>query len=270
LNLAPSTWYLIIMCLIVLAYHYHPHYPLIVAANRDEFYERPTNPAHTWEECPRILAGRDKKYGGTWLGITINSRFAAVTNYRETGSNREHALSRGLMVRDYLLSNLPPRRFLAGIVEDKDRYNGFNLILGDPGGLYYYSNRKNGPEEIKPGIHTLSNHLLDTQWPKSVRSRESFTKVIESSRNIDHESLMKILFDRKTADDDQLPDTGFGKQWERILSPVFIASDTYGTRNSTVVQVDNLGHVTFAERSFDYYDDPGREVVHEFDLFEEI
>jgi uncharacterized protein with NRDE domain len=254
------------MCLILFAYKHHSRYPLIVAANRDEFYARPTESAGFWEDHPHILAGRDAKYGGTWMGITRNGRFAAVTNYRETDTKPEHALSRGIMVSDFLQGSTQPGHFLDNIMKQRDQYNGFNLILGDPGGLYYCSNRKNGPEEIEPGIHALSNHLLDTPWPKSVQGRQYFSAVVENNTVIDHDSLMDILLDRTIADDDQLPDTGFGKQWERVLSPVFITSQAYGTRNSSVILVDYQDHVTLAERSFDHSGDPGREVVHEFKL----
>lgn len=254
------------MCLIVFAYHHHPRYPLIVVANRDEFYARPTEPAGFWDDDPSILAGRDLKYGGTWMGFTRDGRFAAVTNYRETGTHLDHALSRGLMVRDYLLNHQPPESFLQKISDKKERYNGFNLIIGDQDHLFYCSNRKNGPEEIEAGIHTLSNHLLDTPWPKSVRSREKLIQLVEENLEITQGPLMDMLLDRTLSNDGGLPDTGFGKHWERILSPVFIATDKYGTRNSTTITVDSGGHVSFAERSFTYPGDPGKDVVYEFEL----
>jgi uncharacterized protein with NRDE domain len=253
------------MCLIAFAHHHRARYPLIVVANRDEFYARPTKPAEFWDDDDRVLAGRDLKYGGTWMGITRNGRFAAVTNYRETGAHRDHALSRGLMVSDFLLSCESPERFLQQVSGKKNKYNGFNLIIGDLSRLFYFSNRKNGPEEIEAGIHTLSNHLLDTPWPKSVRSREALFRVVEDNPELSHGPLMEILLDR-TVSDDGLPDTGFGQKWERILSPIFITSDKYGTRNSTIITADSRGYVSFIERSFHYPGDPGREVVHEFEL----
>ena len=257
------------MCLIVFSYHHHSRYPLIIAANRDEFYERPTSPADFWEENPMILAGKDRKYGGTWMGITRSGRFAAVTNYREWEAQLDHALSRGLMVKEFLSGRQSPMHFLRRVTEGKERYNGFNLILGDLRKFFYYSNRKNGPEEIEAGIHVLSNHLLDTPWPKSVRSRKALSSLIEGGKEIGVDPLMEILRDRTLSDNDHLPDTGFGREWEKILSPVFIVSDIYGTRNCTAIIVDSLGHVTFAEQSFHHPEDPGAIVIHEFNLEQE-
>jgi uncharacterized protein with NRDE domain len=239
------------MCLIVFAYKYHPGYPLILAANRDEFYERPTRKAHFWKDHPDVLAGRDMKYGGAWMGITRTGRFAAITNFRDMREFREHALSRGLMVKEFLTNRQTPEEFLKRIIARQDEYNGFNLLLGDTTALFYYSNRDRKVKALKPGIYSLSNHLLDTPWPKTQRSRMALAEYLKGSKPVDPEYLFEILSDTTIAHDHELPDTGFGLEWERILSAPFIATPTYGTRSSTVLLMDTDGFVRFEERSFE-------------------
>lgn len=254
------------MCLIVFAYKHHPHYPLILVANRDEFYERPTSRAHFWDDHPNVLAGRDRKYGGTWMGITRSGRFAAVTNFRYKTEFREYPQSRGLMVKEFLTNHEPPEIFLKGIIPGEKEYNGFNLILGDLTSFFYYSNRSHKMKALKPGTYGLSNHLLDTPWPKVVRTRQALIDVIEGSEPVNMDRLSSILFDRTPAADDELPDTGFGLEWERILSSPFIATPVYGTRASTVLLIDTDGHVKYKERSFTGPGDTGSTVYHEFTL----
>ncbi len=255
------------MCLIVFAYKYHPHYPLILTANRDEFYERPTSSAHFWDEHPDLLAGRDMKYGGTWMGITKSGRFAAVTNFRDRTEFREHPLSRGLMLKDFFTSHESPETFLRGIIPREEKYNGFNILVGNRTSFMYYSNRSRGMKTLEPGIYGLSNHLLDTPWPKVVRSRRALVEVIEGSGPVDRDRLSSILYDRTPAEDDELPETGFGIEWERILSSSFIASPTYGTRATTTLLIDNNGHVDFTERSYTGPEDSGNTIHHEFTLY---
>ncbi len=254
------------MCLIVFAYKYHPRYPLILAANRDEFYERPASKSHFWEDHPDLLAGRDMKYGGTWMGITRSGRFAGVTNFRERAGIREHPLSRGLMVKDFLTSRDSPETFLKRIIPRTEEYDGFNLLLGDPASLIYYSNRSRNMQALKPGVYGLSNHLIDTPWPKLVRTRQALTAIIEGSDPVNTERLSSILYDKSPAADNELPDTGFELEWERVLSSAFIVTPTYGTRASTVILIDTDGQVTFTERSFNGPEDQGRTVHHEFAL----
>jgi uncharacterized protein with NRDE domain len=254
------------MCLIVFAYRYHPHYPLILAANRDEFYERPTKKAHFWNDHPDLLAGRDIKYGGTWMGITRSGRFAAVTNFRDRTEFREHALSRGLMVNEFLTSHDPPETFLKRIIPREEEYNGFNLLVGDLTSLTYYSNRSRKMKVLKPGIYGLSNHLLDTPWPKLVRTRQALIDAIEGSNAVSMDRLSDILCDQTPAADDELPDTGFDLEWERVLSSPFIVTPTYGTRASTTLFVDINAHVEFTERSFTHSKDLGNTIHHEFTL----
>ncbi len=254
------------MCLIVFAYKYHPHYPLILAANRDEFYERPTKKAHFWNDHPDLLAGRDMKYGGTWMGITRSGRFAAVTNFRDKTEFREHPLSRGLMVNEFLTSHETPKTFLKGIIPREGEYNGFNLLVGDLTSLIYYSNRSRKMKALKPGVYGLSNHLIDTPWPKLVRTRQALTEIIEGSDPVNMDQLSCILYDQTPATDDELPDTGFELEWERVLSSPFIVTPTYGTRASTVLLLDTDGQVKFTERSFTGPEDQGQTVHHEFTL----
>ena len=239
------------MCLIALAFKTDPRYPLVLAANRDEFYARPTAPARFWEDAPQVLAGRDLKAGGTWMGITTRGKIAAVTNYRDPASHKDHAPSRGELVSSYLRGNAEPEEFLDSLARNASRYNGFNLILGTAGTLYWYSNRGRGVGLLAPGIHGLSNHLLDTPWPKVTTAREALTRVLEHDEHMDTEALFSALTDHTVPADEDLPDTGVGLVRERMLAPVFITSPDYGTRSSTILTVDTAGTALFTERTHD-------------------
>jgi uncharacterized protein with NRDE domain len=254
------------MCLIIFAYKHHPHYPLVLTANRDEFYERPTSRAHFWDDHPDLLAGRDIKYGGTWMGITRSGRFAAVTNFRDLTDLREHPLSRGLMVKEFFTSHESPETFLKRIIPREEEYNGFNILVGDITSLMYYSNRSREMKTLEPGIYGLSNHLLDTPWPKVIRSRHALVEIIEGSDPVNMDRLSRILYDQTQAEDYELPDTGFSIEWERVLSSPFIVSPDYGTRSSTTILIDNTGHVDFMERSYDGPEAPGNTMHYEFTL----
>jgi len=256
------------MCLIIFAYRHHPRYPFILAANRDEFYTRPTSQAHFWDDCPDLLAGRDLKYGGTWMGITRSGRFAAVTNFRDISEFREHPLSRGLMVKDFLMDRTSPEVFLQAIIPREEKYNGFNLLVGDMKSLVYYSNRSRKMKVLGPGIYGLSNHLLDTPWPKVLRTRRAMADLIDGTDPVDMKSLTGILYDRTRAEDSELPDTGFGLEWEGVLSSPFIITPTYGTRAATVILLDTSGHVRFEEHSFVGPEDAGSTVHYEFTIIE--
>lgn len=237
------------MCLIVVGWQAHPDYPLIVAANRDEFYERPTAAAARWADCPRVLAGRDLEAGGTWLGLTEDGRFAAVTNVREPGQPPGR-LSRGQLTGDYLRGTASAAEAIAKVV-DAD-YAGYNLLLGDAGTLYYRTNRHGGVEPLAPGIYGLSNHRLDTPWPKLTTARDGFAAAL--ARLPDEaaleEALFALLADASTVDDEFLPKTGVTLEWERRLSAIFVQSENYGTRASTVVLRRRDGSLRLVERSF--------------------
>jgi uncharacterized protein with NRDE domain len=238
------------MCLLLMAVEKHPFYRIIIAANRDEFFNRPTQPAGFWPERPEILAGKDLLAGGSWLGVTRGGKIAALTNYRDPASIKEGAPSRGKLVSGFLEGNDGPKKYLAGLTEKADLYNGFNLVVGDIENLYWYSNRGNGPKRIMPGIYGLSNQLLDTPWPKVVRGKEMFRKITIHQREADPEIFFEMLKDDLKPDDRELPNTGVELEWERILSPIFIASPTYGTRCSSVIFIDTEDNVTFIERTY--------------------
>ncbi len=238
------------MCLILLALDAHPEFRLVVAANRDEFHQRPTAPAAFWADAPAILAGRDLQAGGTWLGIDRRGRFAAVTNYRQGQREPAASRSRGHLVRDFLMSSEQPYEFLRGIQREAGQYNGFNLLAGDHRTLCYFSNREGVPRVLTRGIYGLSNHLLDTSWPKVSAGKTALDALLRRGEPELTEELLALLADRTRPPDDQLPRTGLDPEWERLLSSAFIASDEYGTRSSTVVLVSRDGRARFVERSF--------------------
>ena len=238
------------MCLINFQFEDHPKYKLIVATNRDESYNRPTAPAQFWDDKPEILAGRDLLEMGTWLGINKNGRFAALTNYRDFSIPLTGPKSRGEIVASYLDSKMPPFIFLNSLHKENDDYAGFNIIVGTPKELYYYSNIQQGIKQIPPGTHGVSNHLLNTPWPKVVRGKDKLRNYVNSHLTIEPEALFGLLSDNEQFSDDLLPNTGVGIELERTLSSLFIQSPEYGTRSSTVMLIDHKNYVTFIERTF--------------------
>lgn len=238
------------MCLVLVALKSHPEYPLIVAANRDEFYDRPTTPAAFWPDAPDVLGGRDLQAGGSWLGIDVRGRFAAVTNYRQGQRENAAPRSRGHLVSDFLTGNLAAPAYMERVQRDADRYNGFNLIAGNLSSLCYYSNREGAVRSLTPGVYGLSNHLLNTPWPKVAESKRAFGALLQGRSPELIDQLFALLSDPRQAGDDQLPTTGVGPEWERLLSSAFIASEDYGTRASTVVLVQRDGRIVLVERSF--------------------
>jgi uncharacterized protein with NRDE domain len=239
------------MCLVLLLHDTHPDYRLIVAANRDEFYDRPTLPAALWPDAPGLVAGRDLRAGGTWLGIDRTGRFAAVTNYRQGQREPAASRSRGHLVSDYLIGRMSPRAHIARIQRDAEQYNGFNVIAGDAEEVVYFSNREGVARVLAPGVYGLSNHLLDTPWPKVTAGKVALGELArETAAPRLMEELFARLSDRTRPADSLLPETGIGPEWERLLSSAFIASADYGTRSSTVVLVNRDGRTTFAERRF--------------------
>lgn len=246
------------MCLLLMAIKRKPGYKLVLAANRDEYYDRPTAPARFWKEAPDLLAGQDLRAGGTWLGITRNGRIAAITNYRDPATLKSHAPSRGKLVTRFLLGSLSPRAFIDGLTKEGTLYNGFNIVLGTKDGLWWYSNRAKEPRCLVPGYYGLSNRLLDTPWPKVVQTKKSFAALLAPEGPPPVESIFHMLTDHRVAPDEDLPDTGVGLEWERILSSAFITSPTYGTRSSTLVFIDDEDKVTFLERTYNG-NDPGHQ-----------
>lgn len=254
------------MCLILFSYKLHPIYRLILAANRDEFYNRPTKEAAFWDDSPDLLGGRDLRHGGTWLGITKSGRIALVSDFRDPLSKKKDAPSRGLLVSNFLRGQEKPIDYLQKLTQEANQYNGFNIILGDNFQLFYYSNRSNTIQNLSPGLYGLSNHLLDTPWPKVERSKKAFKYLLSKKEKISPDAIFKILADTTKPDDKSLPDTGVGLERERILSPIFISSADYGTRSSTILLIDKENHVTFIEKSFDSKTNQPKTTKYEFGI----
>ncbi len=244
------------MCLIIFALDAHPSYKLIVAANRDEFYDRPASPADFWKDHPDILAGRDLKEKGTWLGVTRQGKFAAITNYRDPASFMFDADSRGKLVKDFLCGKKSAEKFIEKISSHGAKYNGYNLILQDNAGFYYYSNRGGHKQKMPAGIYGISNHLLDTPWPKVVRAKKLMKEALKYKGSALEDVLFALLADRHFPPLEKLPSTGVDKDWEKVLSPIFIKSPNYGTRSSAVVLVGKNRCVTFIEKVFDRGHEP--------------
>lgn len=236
------------MCLIVFAWRQHAAFDLIVGANRDEFHARPAAAADYWADAPWVLAGRDLLGGGTWMGVTAAGRFAAVTNYRDPSRQRADARSRGELTAAYLRAEETPARYAEQAWTLRHAYNGFNLLLGDLDALWYVGSHGSGPRQLATGVYGLSNHMLDTPWPKVERSKARFERALAQA---DPEAeVFGLLGDKSPAADGELPDTGVGSSWERALSAPFIATHGYGTRASTFLARDGT-HLRFVERQFD-------------------
>jgi uncharacterized protein with NRDE domain len=241
------------VCLLVLAWEVHPTYRLVVAANRDEFHERPSAPLAEWPEPPGMFAGRDLRAGGTWLGVDRAGRFGVITNYRDLQRPLTGAPSRGGLIPAYLSQQAGPASFLAQVEPAAADYSGFNLLLSDDRSLWYASNRTQPfARALAPGIYGLSNHLLDTPWPKLTRVRSAFETWLSAATGALPDALWKILGDRTPAIGDQGGlTTGLPPQWEAVLSSPFVLNREYGTRNSTLVLLERSGALTVKERRFD-------------------
>ena len=244
------------MCLILLAYQAHPHYPLVIAANRDEYFNRPTQAAHHWPAPLPILAGKDLSAGGTWMGIAPNGRFAAVTNVREPQRTPPpNPISRGQLVTDFLASSEPTQAFLDTLGQQHEAYSGFNLVCGSVSGsvdeLWHGSNRADSATLLSPGIHGVSNASLNTPWPKLQQGKQALAEHLKHT-HFQLESLLPLLNHRARAADSDLPNTGVGLDMERLLSSRFIEGQAvgYGTRTSTALRVDNHGHMEWIEWSW--------------------
>ncbi len=247
------------MCLILFAYQQHPDYPLILIANRDEAYARPTDNAHWWKDA-EILAGRDLEAGGTWLGVNRNGRLAAVTNVREpsagnlkVGNLKASGKSRGQLTRDYLsgeISNQDYRQTLEASAAD---FAGFNLLFGSLESLWFYSNRGHvyRPQAYRPieaGIYGISNGNFNQAWPKLEDGREALSAALATDLN--DALLLEILQNDQPSKDNRLPSTGVSKETERLLSSRFIRSADYGTRASSLMLFSKDGNVRFVEQNY--------------------
>lgn len=237
------------MCLIFLSFNQHPQYPLIIAANRDEFFERPATPMGFWPEHPKLLAGKDLTAGGTWLGVTKTGYFAMLTNYRDMANIRPNAPTRGKLVLDYLIGELAPAGYLQALHSSAAQYNGYNIILGTLDDPWYYSNQSNKIYQLGTGLYGLSNALLDSKWPKVTHGKAKFQAII-SKENFSITELLDFMYDKTLAPDDQLPDTGIGYEKEKLLSSMFIDMPGYGTRNTTVLLKNRNNEVEVVERTY--------------------
>ncbi len=236
------------MCVLFFGHQIHPRHRLVFAGNRDEYYRRPTKVAGMWDDHPDILAGRDLEAGGTWLGATRGGRWAVVTNVRDLAAHRDRDRSRGDLVKDYLVGSETPESAANRVFAERDEFNPFNLILGDAEAVWITSTHTDAPRALAPGIYGLSNATLDEPWPKVQRGRVAFENVLAADE-IEVDACLNFLHDAERAPDQQLPNTGVSKEMERMLSSLFIASDCYGTRASTVVTLGESGG-RFVERTY--------------------
>ncbi|MGA2778840.1 MAG: NRDE family protein [Steroidobacteraceae bacterium] len=252
------------MCLILLAWRVHPEFPCVLAANRDESHDRPTSAADWWHDPAGILAGRDLKEGGTWLGMTREGRFAALTNYRDPAINRLGVRSRGRLVSELLQSGYSVADALDYLRGGSAAYNAFNMIFCDGERLGVFESVRGEGRELGPGIYGLSNNLLDTPWPKVKNAKSRLAAALTDVQDVG--ALLQLLRDDRRAADEELPQTGIGLEWERLLSSAFVRADGYGTRCSTVIRINRAGRVFFDEWS---WDSAGGEIdrkIHQFDL----
>ena len=241
------------MCLIVFAWEASPKTRLVVAANRDEFFARRTAPAAWWADAPDVLAGRDLEAGGTWLGITRAGRFAALTNFRDASApKKDGAPSRGALAADFLRGEAAAADYVAAVQPVAGRYHGFNLLVSDGAELWSFSNVEGDPVLLGPGVRGLSNHLLETPWPKVTAARSRLEAALGATNGAEdlERRLLDLLADRTTAPDGTLPATGLPLDWERALSAAFVLLPGYGTRTSTVLVIGADGWARFAECTF--------------------
>lgn len=241
------------MCLIAFNWNNHPEYKLILVANRDEFFERPSSSLSKWEHG--FYAGKDLKAGGTWMGMHPNGRFATLTNYRDLKNPKVNPKTRGNLVKNFLEADVDPYQYLKTLDLEKHHYEGFNLIVGDQKGLFYLSNYKDGIEELSSGLYGLSNALLDTPWTKVNLAKRQLQEKLDRNL-IDLSELMQVVTSRKMDPEELLPDTGATLYQEKHLSAQFIRiDDYYGTVNTTVLLWKHTGEVEMLERTFDQLND---------------
>jgi uncharacterized protein with NRDE domain len=239
------------MCILFIAVKQHPKFPLIIAANRDEFHARPTKPTHFWQDHPHILAGRDLSANGTWMGVNKSGDIAALTNIRAPGKERKNAISRGALVADFIKDSPQHADYLATLQNTHAQYNGYNLLFGNLQKLHVYNNFENTTYDLEKGVYGLSNASLNSPWPKLDAGRSALADYCQHADILNFEHLFELLRNNEPAHDDDLPDTGIPKDWEKMLSSIFIKSEEYGTRSSTILLIDNEQKVYWEERTFD-------------------
>ena len=239
------------MCILFIAVNEHERYPLIVAANRDEFFERPTQQSECWHDQPSIIAGRDLQAGGTWMGINKNGRLSALTNVRDPHRIDPDARTRGELVSDFLVNHETNSEYLMRLKRGKEQYNGYNLLFGDWHNLWVYNNHQDKVEQLGDGVFGLSNADLNSPWPKINKGVSNLRDYCQLNQEIDEDILFALLRDDTQANDEILPKTGVPIEWERKLSSIFIKSEEYGTRSSTLLTIDRKNTLHWQERSFD-------------------
>ncbi|MFT6267557.1 MAG: hypothetical protein ACJAVV_000355 [Alphaproteobacteria bacterium] len=252
------------MCILFIAVKQHPLYPLIIAANRDEFHLRPTQTSHFWPKQDDILAGKDLLAGGTWMGINKKGDLAALTNIRAPGKERENALSRGELVTNFLLPSTNKGDYLNNLKNSHFDYNGYNLLFGNITQLQVYNSFDNTSFELEEGVYGLSNASLDSPWPKLDVGKSALAHYCQHAGKVSFEHLFELLGNSSPANDEDLPDTGIPIEWEKMLSSIFIQSPDYGTRSSTVLLIDNDQQVYWEERTFSVAGECTDTTVHKF------
>lgn len=256
------------MCLILFAHQIYPQYPLVVAANRDEFFGRETRSAQFWEDenQGQVLAGKDLVLGGTWLGVNQQGRFAAVTNVRDPSAETKKPLSRGELTLNFLTGDLEPMAYLNSLYANRDEYAGYNLLVGDGRELAYLNNQGATPSLLQPGVYGLSNALLDSPWPKVISGRNALKQCVEDGPSTD--KLLQLMADRGQAEEEVLPETGVSRELEKVLSSRFIHNPqrNYGTRCSTALIVDENNFLRFSEQNYDSEGSPQDRSYFEFPL----
>lgn len=255
------------MCLIIFAHRVSAQYPLLIAANRDEYHGRPTTISGFWPDHPQLLAGRDEQLGGTWMGIARNGRFAAVTNFRDPDASKAAPRSRGELPLKFLTDAIAIPDYLEDIAARADEYSGFNLLLGDRDSLWYFSNssEKQQPVELPPGIYGLSNASLDTPWPKVILGKTLLEQILQTNAPISHDLLLDLVNDKSLVKPQELEHIGLESDMEQRLSAQFIQSEAYGTRASTTLWRSAGGEMNWREIS---YNPQGQVVGQTLEAFE--
>lgn len=238
------------MCLIFVSHNRNLHHRYVIAANRDEFRARPTAPLDYLDEARTILGGRDLQAGGMWLGVCRGGKFGAITNYRDGTGTAADRPSRGEIVSHYLHCDESALHAVEALAKTSQRYAGFNVLFGDDSHLVYYSNKQNEIQILQPGFYGLSNHLLDSPWPKVVRGKKLLRPYMCDSKRVDAAVITEVLQDTSIPPDAHLPDTGVGLEWERFLAAIFIDGTEYGTRSTVVIEIGHQGDVVFTETSY--------------------
>lgn len=238
------------MCILFIAVNCHSNYPLIIAANRDEFHARNTKPSHFWPSQPTLLAGQDLEGGGTWMGVTKTGRISALTNIRAPGKEHSNPITRGKLVTDFLTLDIQINEYLERLKKTRNHYNGYNLLFGTLNELYVYNSFENHAYKLKDGVYGLSNASLNSPWPKLDMGRNTLASYCQNAHTLKKEHLFELLSNKQLADDDSLPKTGVPLVWEKRLSSIFIQSPEYGTRSSTVLLVNREQTLDWEERSY--------------------